>query len=79
MGTVIRNDDPPDDEGVAELIVDGHWFAWDESGNVYLYQGEGAERDDGYTLIGELHPLDIPEYEWQAHLREFAQNYLKSN
>jgi hypothetical protein len=77
MRTISRNDDPPDDEEYAELQVSGEWFAWDENGKVYHYQKDGkAERDDGYNLIGELHPLDVPEYSWQSHLREFAQNYL---
>jgi hypothetical protein len=77
MRTISRNDDSPDDESPAELQVNGELFAWDENGKVYHYQKDGkAKRDDGYNLIGELHPLDVQEYCWQGHLRKFAQSYI---
>lgn len=45
---------PGEEEGAVEVKIDGVWYAWDESDNLFKHVGEGAERDDGYTFIGKL-------------------------
>lgn len=58
--TISRNDDPPDDGSDAyEFQIGGHWFAFDDSDNLFVYRrgsldrGE-TNRDDEYVLIATL-------------------------
>jgi hypothetical protein len=79
---VTRCDDPPDHDEALEIRVQGYLFAWDDADMVYQH-GAGAaigaigpQREDGYSLIGTLTPLDEPEYDPAKHLAEYASQHL---
>lgn len=63
---------PYDEDGVFERKIDGTWFAWTEDGKVFEHTGSRVEREDGYVLIGELHPLDEPEYDPEKAFIEYV-------
>lgn len=68
------------DDNAVEFKVDGRWFAWDESGVVYIYSPEmAADFEDGYVPIGEyIPPADEPEFDWRKPLTAYAREYLKN-
>ena len=45
---------PSEEKGAVEVEIDGIWYAWDESDNLFKYVGDGAERDDGYSFVCKL-------------------------
>lgn len=61
---------PADDEGAIEIQVDGKWYAWTESEQVFVYTGHDAERDDGYSFFCNL------KSDWMAE-DETPESYLK--
>jgi hypothetical protein len=60
-----------DQIGVMEMEFMGKRVAWDEDDNVYIYTGDFREREDGYTLIGEMGWQDVPDVDPD---RELADN-----
>lgn len=79
MNRMTPNMDPPDERGSVEFKVDGHWFAWDEHGVVYIYLPEMAvDFEDGYVPIGEYTPPDEPEFDWRGPLTAYAREYLRT-
>ena len=72
---------PGEEDGASELKIDGCWWAWDESGNVFQHIGKGAEREDGYTYRGWLDPdTELgPEQDWRDTLRAYVVGLASTN
>lgn len=68
---------PGDEDGAVELVIDGVWYALDDSNNVYQMTNSPQSRDDGYEKIGVLNidPSDDFEEHWQSRLRSFVTSY----
>ena len=68
---------PGEEDGVYELKIDGVWWAWDESDNIYESVPGSTERDDGYVYRSKLEwddSIDDPA----AQLRAFVSNHKMS-
>lgn len=67
---------PGEEEGAYEEKIDGIWYAWDESDNIYKHTGDCSERDDGYAFVGKLE-FDDGFDEPLAQFRHFVKGLTK--
>ena len=69
---------PCEEGGAYEQKIDGVWWTWDESDNVYRQDPKHPDaRDDGYVYMGKIvWPQTMgPEQEPSTLLVEFARNH----